>query len=138
MTDERTPDVPEVLQTPIGNDDVVRDDLAGSGGVSAGDGGVPLPREDQPDENGEPGLDSDQAEGEAKAERAWLRSAEGLILAYWQFALGYPKFASFRRKPLFFKGRASKVFTTSWYFRGASAVVSRDAGAGSPDDRWGG
>ena len=38
----------------------------------------------------------------------------------------------------FFKGWRSKVFTTSSYFRGASAVAARGAGAESPDDRWGG
>lgn len=77
MTDERN-DLPEVLQTPPG------DPGMGSGGsdgvsVSAGDGGVPLPREDQPGED-EPdvGVGRDQAE-----RQAWLRAAEGLIMSYW-------------------------------------------------------
>ena len=50
----------------------------------------------------------------------------------------WPEFASCCRKSLFFRGWRSKVFTTSSYFRGASAVAARGAGAGSPGDRWGG
>ena len=77
MTDERN-DLPEVLQTPSG--DPVVDGLGSDGsGVPAGDGGVPVPREDEPGEDDtQLGLDRDQAE-----RQAWLRAAEGLIMSYW-------------------------------------------------------
>ncbi len=75
--DER-PDLPEVLQTPVG-DPVVDSVEPGQPPVSAGEGGVPVPREDQPGEDvsGE-GLDRDQDE-----RQAWLRAAEGVIVSYW-------------------------------------------------------
>ncbi len=85
MTDERS-DLPKVLSSVDGGDDVASGGVGpGDGGessaVRAGDGEVLVPREDQPDTETEPGMDGDQDPQEAM--RAWLRAAEGMILAYW-------------------------------------------------------
>ncbi len=79
MTDER-PDLPEVLTSSPGSPELGSELVRGKE-LPTGDGAVLVPREDQSDTETEPGMDGDQDPQEAM--RAWIRAAEGMILAYW-------------------------------------------------------
>jgi len=81
MSDER-PEMPEVL-SPTGRSPELDSGVARQHEeeLPAGDGDLPVPREDQPEEETEPGVGRDQ--DPQKEMKAWFRAAEGLVLAYW-------------------------------------------------------
>jgi len=81
MTDERS-DLPEVLSSSPGSGDVDPSDPGRDTVQPGGNGDLPVPQEESsPGEETGPGMDGDQDPQEAM--RAWIRAAEGMILAYW-------------------------------------------------------